>query len=1673
MDSPHQCNSSLEQNFEKINSNSNTHCSPVQASLSSSSSSVKTQHIHPRKYQLEAFEVARQKNTIVVLGTGSGKTLIAVMLLNDIGQSIKSSGLKKSIIFLAPTVHLVNQQFKSIKDLTNFDIEEYYGAKGVDTWNLERWEKEINDHDVLIMTPQILLDALRKAFLSIEMVSLIVIDECHRATGNHPYAKIMKEFYHKANVKPKIFGMTASPVIKKGVSSTMDCKGQISELENIMESEIYMIEDKTEIDVCIPSAKESCRYYDQAQFAAMSMKSRIEAWWSEFDVLSELQKSLQREKDVYDKFKALRRRIANELAKILYCVEDLGLLCTYEAVKISLEKFHNIEEEQGAYQKGFLHCKHFLENVMQIIGESLPLADKSLLEVEFDYTRAVTLGYISPKLHELIQIFQSFGESGHVSCLIFVERIITAKVIEKFVRKVSQLSHFTVSYITGSNTSNDSLALKRQKETLDSFHAGKINLLFTTDVIEEGIHVPRCSSVIRFDLPKTIRSYVQSRGRARQANSQFIMMLERGNTKQRNQLFDIIKSERFMTDDSVYSGLDFFPRRACTVEEAIRYSVDSTGASVTSDSSVTLIHQYCGKLKGDKYFNPKPSFEYIDLEGGYQCKLSLPSNAAFQTIVGPLSKNAHLAKQLVCFEACKKLHKMGALDDHLRPSVEEPLAQVHTVKNKKTSSGAGTTKRKELHGSASVRALCGTWKDKLDGAVFYAYTFDFSCSVLNETYSKFVLLTESKLDDDVGNFELELYLISKIVKTLVSSGGQVRLDAEQMRNAKSFHELLFNGVFGRLVFRSKEAAGGRQFLLQDETSSLWTPSNSYLLLPLEKDGIYEESFKINWAGINSCASAIEFMQKKYSLGADHCDDYRKNLPSHDINMSEADHGGGEKIHFANCVLDLNNVKDMVVLAIHTGKIYCIIEAAHDLSAASPFDTPENLAAVEPITFSDYFRKRYGVTLRHPGQPLLLLRQSHNPHNLLVNFNEEDTLGKSPEVGLVNQKARAHIHIPPELLCTLNIRRDVLKPLYLLPSLMHRIESFMLASQLRQEIAGQNSNFNIPSSMILEALTTLRCCERFSMERLELLGDSVLKYAVSCHLFLKNPKMHEGQLSAQRTWAVCNSTLHKCGTDHKVQEYIRDSAFEPRRWLAPGHRSIHTVHCKCGVESLEVPLDEKFQSDDPKIVVGKLCDRHHRWICSKTISDCVEALIGAYFVGGGLLASLHVMKWLGICADLEPSLVDEAIATASLRLYSPKENEIANLETKIGYKFSVKGLLLEAMTHASENELGGGYSYERLEFLGDSVLDLLITWHLYQSHTDIDPGELTDLRSASVNNENFAQAAVRQNLQQYLLHSSDLLLGQINDYVRALSELNSTESLPGLKGPKVLGDLIESIAGAILIDSKLNLDEVWKVFKPLLSPIVTPDKLELPPLRELLELSGSLGYFVKEKCKVKGDMVHAELSFQLQDVLLVQEGRGPNKKTAKGEAAFHLLKDLEKRGISHNNSGTKRKRDNLDHSFDPSTRKEINLGSGVPDEHVSEPVMNKRAKVDKTNPSSPKDVSMELSDPNDAIPVIASINMKKGGPRITLFELCKRLQWPMPTFDSTEQKQRTLFEFGEGAERRKGYICFMSSIQLCIPNYGNINCKGESRADKKSSLDSAALEMLHELQRLGKLKIGDC
>ncbi|XP_058069603.1 endoribonuclease Dicer homolog 3a [Magnolia sinica] len=1641
----------------------------------------------PRSYQIKVLQIALRRNTIAVLETGAGKTMIAVMLMKEVGKAMKVSNDNRLIIFMAPTVNLINQQFEVIKTHTDFKVAEYYGDKGVDNWSAQSWEKEISTQEVMVMTPQILLDALRNAFLTLDMIRLMIFDECHRASGRHPYTRIMKEFYHRSGRKPSVFGMTASPVVRKGVSSAMDCEDQIAELESILDSKVCTVEDRAELELFVPSAQEINRYYDTNLSLHDDLKAKLDSSWAKFDaVVANMQDLLPNQfKDTEDMIKGLRKRLSSFHAKILYCLDDLGLICAQEAAQVCMEtaRVANLGEGYDFSRSSFVQCKCFLEEVLNKIEETYPLVNGDILKAEPGYVEAVKMGYVSPKLYELMQIFQSFGGSKEVLCLIFVERIITAKVIERFMKKCSNLSHFTFSYLTGGNSSIDALTPKMQKNTLNLFRCGKVNLLFTTDVAEEGIDVHNCSCVIRFDLPKTVRSYVQSRGRARQHDSHYILMLERGNIKQRDVLFDIIRSEHSMADTASNRDPDASISKVCRHEDINAYSVESTGATVTPDSSVSLIYRYCEKLPGDKYFTPKPKFEFVLYGGSYECTLTLPPNAAFQTIVGPTCRGCHLSRQLVCLDACKKLHQMGALDDHLLPSVEEPSESDLIHKNTESASGAGTTKRKELHGTTTVHALSGNWAHKTDGVTMHAYKIDFACDLVSEHYSGFVLLMETKLDDDVACAKVDLYLVDKMAKSSIFPCGQVHLDSDQVKISKLFQEFFFNGLFGKLFIGSKSSGGQRKFLLETENNSLWSSMNMYLLLPLESSTISShETLSINWKGISSCASIVEFMNTRSLVGADSCSTRSMESSS----SSSTSLSKNEEIHFANNSVDIHDLQDMVVMAIHTGRIYSILDVMIDMSAESPFDVTSETTPSSFATFKDYFNKKYGVVLQHPGQPLLLLKQSHNAHNLLSSKSRYEggpasRKARQKDCDTQAEKPLCHVHMPPELLVIIGVPISVLKSFYLLPSLMHRLESLMLASQLRKEIAFHSSNCDISSLLILEAITTLRCCEDFSLERLELLGDSVLKYAVSCHLFLTYPKKHEGQLSARRSWAVCNSTLHKLGINCKLQGYIRDSAFDPRRWVAPGQRSIRPVPCRCGVGTSEVPTESKYVTEDTSVVVGKACDRGHRWMCSKTISDCVESLIGAYFVAGGLRAALVLMKWLGIGAEIDLALVEEATRTAALWCHVPKVDEIETLESKLSYKFSVKGLLLEAITHASQQVLGAGYCYQRLEFLGDSVLDLLITRYLFQTHEDIDPGELTDLRSASVNNENFAQVAVRHNFQQHLQHDSGFLLGQINEYVKGLAEANGSKnlslSLGGSKGPKVLGDIVESIAGAILIDTGLDLEKVWEIFEPLLSPIVTPDKLELPPLRELIELCSHLGYFINTKLTSQEEMVVAELGVQLKDVLLVREGRERSKKNAKGQAALSLLKDLEERGLSHARYVSKRKHDEAKLVGECSRDVDANI-SMLPEQGLMGSSSSKKQKMSKSvSPVEPSvntsssdhgnGYSMKACDANLNAPVTLSVNMEKGGPRTTLYQLCKRLQWPMPKFNSTEQKHREGIEASNG---RKGFSTFVSKIILHIPNAVVIELMGDPRVDKKSSQDSAALIMLYELEKQGRCKI---
>jgi endoribonuclease Dicer len=148
----------------------------------------------------------------------------------------------------------------------------------------------------------------------------------------------------------------------------------------------------------------------------------------------------------------------------------------------------------------------------------------------------------------------------------------------------------------------------------------------------------------------------------------------------------------------------------------------------------------------------------------------------------------------------------------------------------------------------------------------------------------------------------------------------------------------------------------REFLLQKETKSLWSPSKMYLLLPLEEfNTSTPEPCKINWTGINSCVSAVEILKKSSVLSAVRGETV--TLSPCRSSSFETECNNDNVVHFANCLVDINNLKDMVVLAIHTGKIYSVVMAVNNTSAESPFDGITGTAPPEYATFAEYFNKK--------------------------------------------------------------------------------------------------------------------------------------------------------------------------------------------------------------------------------------------------------------------------------------------------------------------------------------------------------------------------------------------------------------------------------------------------------------------------------------------------------------------------------------------------------------------------------------------------------------------------------------------------------------------------------------------------------------------------------------------
>lgn len=154
---------------------------------------IGTEALDPREYQIQLFEKAKSQNTIAVLDTGSGKTLVAVLLLKYIlGNELlqRAEGTKPRVaFFLVDSVTLVLQQSAVLRNNLNQKVAHFYGDLGTDLWNHEIWDRHLQDYMVIVCTADILNQALLNGHVKIERINLLIFDEAHHAKKEHPYAR--------------------------------------------------------------------------------------------------------------------------------------------------------------------------------------------------------------------------------------------------------------------------------------------------------------------------------------------------------------------------------------------------------------------------------------------------------------------------------------------------------------------------------------------------------------------------------------------------------------------------------------------------------------------------------------------------------------------------------------------------------------------------------------------------------------------------------------------------------------------------------------------------------------------------------------------------------------------------------------------------------------------------------------------------------------------------------------------------------------------------------------------------------------------------------------------------------------------------------------------------------------------------------------------------------------------------------------------------------------------------------------------------------------------------------------------------------------------------------------------------------------------------------------------
>lgn len=468
---------------------------------------IKDNEIERRLYQETILNTCIRENTLVVLPTGMGKTISALLLA---AHRLNKKGGK--ILFLAPTRPLVEQHKKLFAE--NLEIAE--GDMMVMTGKVrpDKREKEYPKNTCIFATPQVIQNDVIADRINLENFKLAIFDECHRATGDYPYSFIA-EMYMKRSEEPRILGLTASPGGSKKKIEKVMSNLFINEVEIRTEDDedvkahrkptkknwkkIELPEDFKEVKELLEKAlKKRTKRIKKMEFGPSSGNLYKKE-------LLKLQGKLRREigkgeanKKIYFAISKIAEALKIEHALML--LETQGSSSLYQYLK-KLKK----EAEEGKTKAS----KRVMEdsNIKVAYRKT-----ENLVEKEIEHPKLGTLRHI---------IRKELDKNKDAKIIVFSHYRDQVKLIDKRLEEIKGCR--PVKFI--GQAGEEGLSQKRQVEILDQLEEGKYNTLIATSVGEEGLDIPSVDLVIFYEpVASEIRS-IQRRGRTGRQEKGKLMVL--------------------------------------------------------------------------------------------------------------------------------------------------------------------------------------------------------------------------------------------------------------------------------------------------------------------------------------------------------------------------------------------------------------------------------------------------------------------------------------------------------------------------------------------------------------------------------------------------------------------------------------------------------------------------------------------------------------------------------------------------------------------------------------------------------------------------------------------------------------------------------------------------------------------------------------------------------------------------------------------------------------------------------------------------------------------------------------------------------------------------------------------------------------------------------------------